>query len=169
MLLKLKEIKEAIGASVPFSYQLDLSSLSFFGEQPLKVPVSVHGQVRNKAGILLLEADVQFVVDTVCSRCLKPLHIQKQQSVQQVLADHLQDTENDEILLIEGDTIDVDAIISEAIVLEMDSVFLCSESCKGLCPKCGADLNMTKCSCEPDISDQRLAVLKDILENMSEK
>jgi len=53
-------------------------------------------------------------------------------------------------------------------VLEMDLVFLCSEDCKGLCPRCGADLNMTKCSCEPDVTDERLAVLKDILKGMSE-
>ncbi len=168
MLLKLKDIKESIGASIPFSYELDLSDVTFFGEAPLKDPVKVTGKAENRAGIMQIVADADFTVDTVCSRCLKPIRVPKTQSITRAFADELQDEENDDILLIEGDTVDVDEIISEAIVLEMDYVFLCSEDCKGLCPRCGADLNMTKCSCEPEVSDPRLAVLTDILKRMSE-
>ena len=168
MLLKLKDIKEAEGVSIPFSYELDLSDCAFFGEKPLKEAVSVCGKLENRAGAMELIADADFIIDTVCSRCAKPIRVPKHQPIRRAFADSLEDEENDDILLIEGDTIDVDEIISEAIVLEMDFVFLCSEDCKGLCPRCGADLNMTKCSCEPEVMDERLAVLKDILSGMSE-
>jgi len=168
MLLKLKDIKEAEGTSIPFSYELDMSEYEFFGETPLKDSVCVCGKAENRAGIMQIIADADFILDTVCSRCLKPVRVPKHQFICRAFADSLQDEENDDIYLVEGDTVDVDEIISEAIVLEMDSVVLCSEDCKGLCPQCGADLNMTKCSCEPDITDDRLAVLKDILKSMSE-
>ena len=41
---------------------------------------------------------------------------------------------------------------------------LCSEDCKGLCPRCGADLNLGPCSCKKE-TDPRLAVLAKLLEN----
>ena len=46
----------------------------------------------------------------------------------------------------------------------MDSRFLCREDCKGLCPKCGKDLNDGPCKCGED-QDPRLAVLAQLLEN----
>jgi len=168
MLLKLKDIKEAEGISIPFAYGLDLSEYEFFGEKPLKDAVQVCGKLVNRAGAMELIADADFIIDTVCSRCAKPIRVPKHQLIQRAFADSLEDEENDDIFLIEGDTIDVDEMISEAIVLDMEFVHLCSEDCKGLCPRCGADLNMTKCSCEPEVMDERLAVLKDILNGMSE-
>jgi len=168
MLLKLKDIKEAEGISIPFDYELDLSEYEFFGEKPLKECVRVCGKAENRAGAMQIIADADLMIDTVCSRCLKPIRVPKRQFICRAFADSLQDEENDDIYLVEGDVIDVDEIVTEAIVLEMDLVFLCSEDCKGLCPRCGADLNMTKCSCEPDVTDERLAVLKDILKGMSE-
>ncbi len=167
MLLRLKDIKEAEGKSIPFSYELDLSELEFFGETPLKDPVNVCGELRNRAGALELLADADFMVDTVCSRCLKPIRVPKRQVIRRAFADELQDEENDEILLITGEMIDVDEIITEAIVLDMDFIFLCKDDCRGICPRCGVDLNMTKCSCESDVQDERLAVLRDILKDMS--
>ena len=58
--------------------------------------------------------------------------------------------------------IDLDDILTTAVVLNMDSKLLCSEDCKGLCPKCGADLNLGPCDCKPEM-DPRLAVLQQFL------
>ena len=49
-------------------------------------------------------------------------------------------------------------------VLDMDTKTLCSEDCKGLCPRCGADLNQGPCSCAKKDVDPRLAVLAKLLE-----
>ncbi|MDY5613643.1 MAG: DUF177 domain-containing protein, partial [Dysosmobacter sp.] len=51
-----------------------------------------------------------------------------------------------------------------AFILEMDTKTLCSEDCKGLCPRCGADLNLGPCSCKKEV-DPRLAALAKLLEN----
>jgi len=165
MLLKLKDIKEAEGTSIPFSYELDMSEYEFFGETPLKDSVCVCGKAENRAGIMQIIADADFILDTVCSRCLKPVRVPKHQFICRAFADSLQDEENDDIYLVEGDTVDVDEIISEAIVLEMDSVVLCSEDCKGLCPQCGADLNDGDCGCEDDNIDPRWEALRAMIKN----
>ena len=46
----------------------------------------------------------------------------------------------------------------------MDTKTLCSEDCKGLCPRCGANLNDGPCGCKREV-DPRLAVLAKLLEN----
>ena len=60
--------------------------------------------------------------------------------------------------------LDLAELARDAFILDMDTKTLCSEDCKGLCPHCGADLNLGPCSCKKDV-DPRLAVLAKLLEN----
>ena len=59
-----------------------------------------------------------------------------------MLAEELQNEENDEIVLLEDGMVDVGDLARTAFILDMDTKTLCSEDCKGLCPRCGADLNL---------------------------
>ena len=70
----------------------------------------------------------------------------------------------DEIVLLEDGEVDVGDLARTAFILGMDTKTLCSEDCKGLCPRCGADLNLGPCSCGKE-ADPRLAVLARLLEN----
>ena len=76
----------------------------------------------------------------------------------------LQNEDSDEIVLLEDGQVDAGELAREAFILEMDTKTLCPEDCKGLCPRCGADLNLGPCSCKKDV-DPRLAVLAKLLEN----
>lgn len=46
------------------------------------------------------------------------------------------------------DTLDLEPLVRDACILALPLAPLCSESCLGLCPECGADLNRQACSCE---------------------
>ena len=59
--------------------------------------------------------------------------------------------------------VDAEEVARTAFILGMDSKFLCSEDCKGLCPTCGADLNLGPCGCRKEV-DPRLAVLAQLLQ-----
>lgn len=61
-----------------------------------------------------------------------------------------------------GDEIDVSALVQEQTLLALPSQPLCHEECKGLCPQCGADLNLAPCECRPAWKDPRLAVLSTL-------
>ncbi len=145
MLLDVKAVRRTPGASLPFSFELDLSGVSFYGENRLQKPVRVEGKLYNRAGMLGLFERIEYDVETLCARCAKPLHAEKTVETDRPVADERQDEENDDILLIENDCIDAAAVAEEAVVLDMDLVYLCRPDCKGLCPVCGADRNETDC------------------------
>ena len=70
---------------------------------------------------------------------------------------------NPELFILEGDEIDLSEILSTCFILDMDSKFLCSEDCKGLCSGCGKNLNLGPCGCQKKI-DPRFAVLEQLLD-----
>ena len=80
-----------------------------------------------------------------------------------MLAEELEGEENDEILLLDNDTVDLSELAREAFILNMPTKTLCREDCKGLCSGCGANLNVEKCRCRKEV-DPRLASLAKLLE-----
>jgi uncharacterized protein len=58
------------------------------------------------------------------------------------------------------ETIDLGGLVREQLYLALPMKPLCAESCRGLCPQCGVNLNTTSCGCTPLWDDPRLAALK---------
>ena len=163
MRLNLRDIIHVPGASKPFRFTLDLSALDFYGAQPFTEAGEVEGCVRNMADALVLQGTAGTTLSLVCDRCLKPFRREMSVTVDTLLAETLEDEENDEILLLEDGQVDLDEVFTTALILAMDSKHVCKEDCKGLCPRCGADLNEGPCSCRPEV-DPRLAALAQLLD-----
>ena len=167
MRLNLREILHQPGASVLFAFQMDLSDLDFYGECPAQAPIQVSGAVRNTAGALELQGTAETPLSLRCDRCLKSFRQEMKVPVSCLLAERLEDEENDEIVLLDNGEADLDELFTTALVLAMDTKHLCSEDCKGLCPRCGADLNEGPCGCKPEV-DPRLAALAQLLDKETE-
>ncbi len=163
MRLDLRDMIHRPGAVKDFAYELDLSKVRHFGERPFSRLVKVSGVVRNAAGALELVGAAETVLDVVCDRCLKPIAVELHVSVETLLAEELEGEENDEIVLLDKGTVELDEIFSTACILDLDSKHLCREDCKGLCPTCGKDLNEGPCGCGKEL-DPRLAVLAKLLD-----
>ena len=115
----------------------------------------------------MLEAVISTHLHAVCDRCAAPFERRVSWPVHAVLTRSLErEDEADEwtFLLQEGDMADLDEILTTAFVLNMDSKLLCRPDCKGICPRCGKNLNEGACSCRPEI-DPRLAVLGQLLKD----
>ena len=167
MRLNLRDIIHTPGAALPFAFALDLSGLDFYGERPFTQPAQVSGSVRNMADALLLTGTAQTVLDLKCDRCLRPFRQELSLPVETLLAETLEDEENDAIVLLENGEVDLDELFTTALVLAMDSKHVCRADCKGLCPRCGADLNEGPCACRPE-TDPRLAALAQLLDKETE-
>jgi DUF177 domain-containing protein len=61
--------------------------------------------------------------------------------------------------VFDGETIDLDELVREQVLLAMPPRMLCAEECKGLCPVCGEDRNSQECACETKEIDPRWAGL----------
>jgi uncharacterized protein len=68
--------------------------------------------------------------------------------------------EDDEYPL-RDETVDLEPLLRDAVVLAMPFAPLCREDCLGLCGRCGGDRNLGECSCGPEI-DVRWAPLRDL-------
>ncbi len=60
------------------------------------------------------------------------------------------------------DSIDLEALIHEQILLQIPIKPLCREDCRGLCPRCGTNLNRSACRCREDHADSPFAALKNM-------
>ena len=164
MLLDVKPILRDPSKRLSFQFEMDLSDLEFSGRHPVSRPVVVEGQAYSSADVLLLDLTARSTLDAVCDRCGKEFLQDKEAPYSCMLAEELQDEDNDEIVLLEEGKVDLADLARTAFILGMDTKTLCSEDCKGLCPRCGADLNLGPCSCKKEV-DPRLAALAKLLEN----
>ena len=164
MFLDVKPILRTPGKQLEFSFALDLSDVEFVGRYPASRPVTVEGHVRNSADVLTLTMDLRSTLDAVCDRCGKEFLQEKEIPFTCILAEEVENEDNDEIVLLEDGEVDLGDLARTMFILGMDTKTLCSEDCKGLCPGCGADLNLGPCSCKKE-TDPRLAVLAKLLEN----
>ncbi len=102
-------------------------------------------------------------VEEECRRCLAPASAKVDEELHLLFADAT-DEESDEsdVCLLEprATTVDLRPALREQWLLVVPGFILCREDCKGLCPKCGADLNLGPCGCAPD-TDPRWAALRD--------
>ena len=167
MRLELRDIIHIPDAYKPFQFQLDLSGQDFFGARPIVHPVQAEGRVTNHAGALVLEGSARSLLELQCDRCGKSFSREKRVALDSLVAQELEDEENDDILLLDGTELDLGEAVSTAFILAMDTKNLCSDDCKGLCAKCGADLNLGPCGCGPDV-DPRLAALAQLLDKEAE-
>jgi len=163
MLLDLHKIIEVPGGKVSFTCEPDLADLDFDGIEGFYEPLKAVGQVVNRAGALILTAELTAGLDCVCARCLKRFRREYSLNTEAVLSAEEPENEDTDMYLLDGDCIDTDEVILTAFVLSLDQRQLCSDACKGLCPRCGKNLNDGPCACKAE-SDPRLAVLGQLLE-----
>lgn len=164
MILNLRELF-AGGESIPIHYDMDMCDYRTpYGEQPFREPVAVRGEVRNRAGLVTIQAEASFRYHTLCDRCLKEISEPMTAAIENTLAREVAGDEPDEhIIVCRDETLDMDELVRTNVTLSLPMKHLCSEDCLGLCPVCGKDLNEGSCGCKIDNVDPGLTKLKDFI------
>lgn len=163
MILELKKVFLNENEHLTVSTELDLTSDSTKnGSFPETVKAQIN--VVNHAGVVVFETDVSFRYCFSCARCCEYFDRELTYRFSHILVtDPIEDNGSDYIEAPDY-MLDTDALLRDDILLELPSKFLCKDSCKGLCPKCGKNLNKGKCDCTEKEIDPRLAVLSKLLE-----
>ncbi len=142
----------------------EMTGLEFIDSLTVILNLQRAGEIVEMRGSLKTRAKM------ICSRCLKtfvqPLNTEfrlvyatRPQSNYHAREAELS-TEDVELMLFDGEIIDTYQAIREEMLAALPSKPLCHPDCKGLCPRCGKDLNLGPCQCETEEIDPRLAVLK---------
>ena len=165
MLLGLRQIMDSPGATVSFSVSADLSDLLYGNSYPVSEPILASGTVRNTAGVLVMKGSLTTCLHGVCDRCASAFDQDVEIPIDVVLVQELADEENEDewVFPLVEDSADLDDIIRTVFVLNMDSKLLCKPDCKGLCCRCGKNLNDGKCDCQKEL-DPRFAALRQLLD-----
>ena len=137
-----------------------------YGYVPLGITVGC--TVRRLKETVFIEGTAEAALEAPCCRCLEMTRLPVKSSFKYTLAPSLAEQQEERELTAEdldfayyeGDIIDLDMVIIEQILLQIPIKPLCAESCRGLCPHCGINLNKTSCNCRGEVLDERLAVLK---------
>jgi len=164
LIFDVQTILKAEGKRVPL--QLSLLPPEAFSSQEIQFSddASFSGELENIGGVLELSGQVSGTFTVPCARCMKITKQQYSISVNETYAhENAEVTDRDEVIPFSGTEIELDDAIWPTIFSELSSKYLCKPDCKGLCPKCGADLNEVACSCTDDEIDPRLAGLADLL------
>ena len=159
-----------------FNYELPLhtdpeDTASFLYGVSFPSPMKVKGEITNTAGYMRMTLTMSVDYQAECARCLTPvsgcfsLDLEKTVAPRKLLSD-LDEDRLDDYAIIDDGFLDMDEPLLEQLEMEFPVRFLCSEDCRGLCPKCGHNLNLGDCSCETKDFDPRLEPLRQLLEKM---
>jgi uncharacterized protein len=97
-----------------------------------------------------------------CARCLTSMVDEIDVEVQELYVHTERETDDEEVRRLDGDLLDLEPLLRDAIVVELPFRPLCSEDCQGLCAECGADLNVDPDHAHDTAVDPRWATLTDL-------
>ena len=121
---------------------------------------------------LEMEGTINLSLLIPCSRCLTPvktdfsLDVQTSMDLNQTEEERAQ--ELDEQPYISGNYLDVDQLVQNELLLNLPMKVLCNGDCKGICNRCGANLNFENCGCDRSTPDPRMSVIQDIFKQFKE-
>lgn len=170
MTIDLLPIIKDYGGQLPLSGELTLEDTEFLGELfVFDTPVKYIGRIMNNTKSLELSLTVSGRIRIHCARCMKPFAEDFKFELTEILLEEGQEiSENDEVILFSGHSIELDEIILNNFLMNVRGKYLCSEACRGLCPVCGIDLNTASCNCQKEEIDPRWAALAEIMSNTSD-
>jgi uncharacterized protein len=136
-------------------------------------PLEGHVRLMRTQQSVFVRGRVRTRVAVECSRCLEETEVPLDIGVEAEFFPEVDVTTGQSLTVPDDDLafsidqnheLDLSEAVRQGILLEMPMHAVCRETCKGLCPECGADLNLGACTCEPEVTDERLAPLRALLE-----
>jgi len=149
------------------AYLKDLAKIDFDFEAPLES----EAQIKKAGRLVFIKGRLQTILRLQCVRCLKEfssplattfeltLHPLKDAPSEEEME---LGSEEMELNFFEGGEIRLSEIACEQIFLEIPYQPLCQEKCKGLCPTCGKDLNVSSCECVREELTSGFSALKKL-------
>ena len=143
------------------------------GRYPVTASDPVRITVKNLGNRKLsIVGDAKVTLEIPCARCLKPVscsvELEFDQEIDMKVSDEERVKDLDEQSYLSGYNLDADQLVGNELTLNLPMKVLCKEDCKGICNRCGANLNIETCDCDTRSLDPRMAVIQDIFKQFKE-
>jgi uncharacterized protein len=170
----LKQKKVELSSEEPISHYSTLLTLEEAGECDFTAPLKVHLTVAREYDHIRASGRVATSLLMNCSRCLSDFQMEIDSPFTIFyLRDEGMGQDEDVELMEEdlitavycGDEIDFTNEITEQVLLAIPIKPLCSEDCRGLCPACGAELNVSDCACRVENTNLHFNALENLRVN----
>ena len=115
----------------------------------IAVEGTIHAEGKDR---VCVEGHIMATQMGACARCLEEAEVMlaipfKETYLRQLGAENGSFDEEADTYLFHGDQLDLTIMVQDQVLLNLPGRLLCSSDCKGLCPVCGANRNLTQCSC----------------------
>jgi uncharacterized protein len=140
--------------------------------------ITVKAKLTKAGPYYLVKGNVEVELVLECARCLQEFNYHLLSQLDERFCQWKEteeakpsDDEEEQIdtRYFTGDVIDLSKAIEDQIIVDLPMRFLCDDNCKGICPQCGHNLNISPCDCSTKAVDPRLSVLADFFEGQSDK
>ena len=170
MLIDLSDIIKDYGGRLELSESFEMQNMHFLGEDfTFNEPFLLTGVILNNTKSLELDATVTGKAEVHCARCQKPMPVDIEFDVLEVLVrEDGEISEDEDVLVYSGHEVDLSDVLVNSFLMNVSGKYLCSEDCRGLCMRCGINLNEQSCDCDKDNIDPRWEKLAEIMKNMSD-
>lgn len=165
MTVDISSILKEIGKKIDIDCNIYPNETEFLGgKYEFTSPIAVSGSIRNNGESLTFAAGCASTFNTQCARCGGETSASLEFIVDENLVqDDGEDHMGEDVILFQGYSVEIDDIVMNGFFMNENGKHLCSEDCEGLCPKCGCNLNESKCDCENEDIDPRWSALLDIM------
>ncbi len=155
------------GHEFPFALELSLNDQQFAGEQIcFKSKAQLRGTYSMAGAGVTVRGEMQVDYERQCGLCLMPVAATADCEFEDLFYKEPNPEDPNDLFLIEDYSIDMTAYAESLVFLDMPMTVRCSPDCKGLCPVCGTNLNISQCSCgkvDTPSSKSPFAALEDLL------
>ena len=174
MQIHLSDVTDSEGKHIQLQPELELDKISFqMGDYPILEKTPVELEITNTGNkVLELKGIGSVTVGIPCDRCLEQVAVKIPYEIEQKLDMKKSDTERvqdlDENDYLTGMDLDVDRLVYLEVLMSWPLKGLCREDCKGICSRCGKNLNKGSCGCAEEPKDPRMAAISDIFSKFKE-
>jgi len=165
--LDVEMLKRTPGYFARFDLTAEVPPFELRGENVIFTdPVKACLVANNTGSAIVVEGEVSGRLKLTCSRCLEVFNYAFEVPVNETYT-HMPESVGGDVVPFSGNVIDITPEVVRSIILSLPMKAVCSEDCRGLCPRCGCDLNKDRCNCENEDIDPRLSVFEGLLEKFN--
>lgn len=174
MIINISEILSTAKKSESYSIPIEMDEFCLSGDTytfKSKEPVTLTITNMGNREISIV-GHIDAVLYIPCARCLENVPTEFSLDVDKIIdlkkSDEDRINDLDETCYIDHSSLDVDQLVSNEILIHFPMKTLCREDCKGICFKCGQNLNHGECGCDRESLDPRISAIRDIFKNFKE-